>query len=370
MENQFKNDYILEEINSKLNITHDILIFIYTAPKVGSTSLVSSFRIFGGNHYGIIHIHDEVMLKKLIGIDTADVSINDLIEYNARLGKIVYVIDIYRNPIERKISAFFEKIGSYHFNNRDEIVNRYNVQRIIKRFNNIFPYLANGDHYMDKYGINLELPDIFPHEQKYLIIEKNRIKYLKLRLKDVDEWEHILSRIFKHKICVVKDYQSENKIIGDLFKNFLEKYKIPENFLNEIIVPCNYLNYYYSQSEKNEYLNKWNIKKCINFIPYTLEQYIVYEDITLENCYIDNVQLHHYIDDGCSCQACIIKRNTMKQNILNKKYNGERIFHVEAKKELIGKRLIQVKQMNNAIQNSNLNKNSNDIKSRMKYSLK
>ena len=151
---------------------------------------------------------------------------------------------------------------------------------------------------------------------------------------------------------------------------FLEKYKIPENFLNEIIFPCNYLNYYYSQSEKNEYLNKWNIKKCVNFIPYTLEHYRVYEDITLENCYMDNVQLHHYIDDGCSCQACIIKRNRMKQNILNKKYNGERIFHTEAKKELIGKRLIQVKQINNAIQNSNLNKNPNNIKTRMKYSLK
>ncbi len=33
----------LEEVNRKLNITHDKLIFIYTAPKVGSTSLVSSF---------------------------------------------------------------------------------------------------------------------------------------------------------------------------------------------------------------------------------------------------------------------------------------------------------------------------------------
>jgi hypothetical protein len=43
---------------------------------------------------------------------------------------------------------------------------------------------------------------------------------------------------------------------------------------------------------------------------------------------------------------------------------------VEAKTELIGKRLVQVKQINNAIQNANLNKNPNIIKSRMKYSLK
>ena len=33
------------------------------------------------------------------------------------LGKNVYVIDVYRSPIECKISTFFEKVGVYHFNN-------------------------------------------------------------------------------------------------------------------------------------------------------------------------------------------------------------------------------------------------------------
>ena len=56
----------------------------------------------------------------------------------------------------------------------------------------------------------------------------------------------------------------------------------------------------------------------------------------------------------------------MKQLILNKKYNGERIFHVEAKKELIGKRLIQVKKINNLIQHNKNNKNN----SKLKYFLK
>jgi hypothetical protein len=356
----------LEEVNRKLNMNHDNLIFIYTAPKVGSTSLVSSFRIFGDNNYGIIHIHDETMLEKLIGV--SNIKVNDIIEYNSQLGRKIYVIDIYRNPIERKISTFFEKIGSYHFNNRDEIINHYDINKIIKRFNNIFPYLANSDHYIDKYNINSQLPDIFPYEQKYLIIEKNGIKYIKLRLKDSDEWEEILSKIFRHKICIVKDHQSENKIIGDLFKNFLEKYKIPENYLNENIIQCKYLNYYYSHEEREEYFYKWNLKKCESKIPYTIEQYKVYEDICLENYYIDKIQSHHYIDDGCICQACMIKRNKIKKIILNKKYNGERIIHVEAKKELIGKRLIQVKKINNVIKNNN-NKNIK-FNSKLKYFLK
>lgn len=359
---------IMQEVNRKLNINHNILIFIYTAPKVGSTSLVSSFRIFGDNNYGIIHIHDEIMLEKLIGISS--ITINHIIQYNAQLGKKIYVIDIFRNPIERKISAFFEKIGSYHFNNHDEIVNRFDVNKVINRFNNIFPYLAIGDHYIDKYNINSELPEIFPYDKKYLIIEKNGVKYIKLRLKDADEWDRILSGIFCRRICIVKDYQSENKIISDLFKNFLEKYKIPENYLNEIMT-CRYLNYYYSCEEKNEYFNKWNLKKCECKNPYTPEQYKVYEDITLENCHIDKIQLHHYIDDGCSCKACTIKRNRIKQIILNRKYNGERIFHVEAKNELIGKRLLQVKKINNTIQNSKkIHTNSNKINGKLKCFLK
>ena len=50
------------------------------------------------------------------------ITVNEIIQYNKYLGKDVYVIDVYRSPIERKISAFFEKVGAYHFNNIDENV--------------------------------------------------------------------------------------------------------------------------------------------------------------------------------------------------------------------------------------------------------
>ena len=81
-------------------------IFIYTPPKVGSTTLVSSLRVSLGRSYNIIHIHDEVMLSVLTGIN--GVNVNDIIQYLASNGKEVYVIDVYRTPIERKMSEFFE----------------------------------------------------------------------------------------------------------------------------------------------------------------------------------------------------------------------------------------------------------------------
>ena len=112
---------LLLEINEKLNINKfpkNKLVFVYSAPKVGSTTIVSSLRIFGTNKISVIHIHDEEMLRILGSI--SGVTINEIILFNKNLGRDVYLIDIYRSPIERKMSAYFEKIGAYHFNNIDE----------------------------------------------------------------------------------------------------------------------------------------------------------------------------------------------------------------------------------------------------------
>ena len=129
----------LTKANELLNLNNNRstrIVFMYSAPKVGSTSIVSSLRLFGSDKLSIIHIHDEEMLRVLKHIE--NITVNELIFYNAYLGKEVYVINVYRSPIERKISAFFEKIGAYHFNNIDQKVNTYNVSKVIHRFNNIF----------------------------------------------------------------------------------------------------------------------------------------------------------------------------------------------------------------------------------------
>jgi hypothetical protein len=85
----------LKDIYNKLfkNDTNRF-VFIYTPPKVGSTTLVSSFRISLGRSINVLHIHDETMLAVLTGIK--EIKIIDLIKYIVGLGKKVYVIDVYR----------------------------------------------------------------------------------------------------------------------------------------------------------------------------------------------------------------------------------------------------------------------------------
>ena len=117
METQFSKEklLLLQETNAKIfnqNIEKteigNNLIFIYTQPKVGSTSLVSSLRLAASDKFNIIHLHDETTLKILTGIE--NLTVNEIINYNASIGKNIYVIDVYRTPIERKMSVFFEEI--------------------------------------------------------------------------------------------------------------------------------------------------------------------------------------------------------------------------------------------------------------------
>lgn len=335
---------ILIEINEKLNINKfpaNKLVFVYSAPKVGSTSIVSSLRIFGTDKISVIHIHDEEMLRILGKI--SGVTINEIIHYNKHIGRNVYVIDVYRSPIERKISAYFEKIGPYHFNNKDEIINTYKVDKVIKRFNNIFPHIANGDHFMDKYDITI--PEKFDYLNKYLLVQQNGIKYIKLRLKDANLWANILTTIFGTNIKMIKDYESSNKPIKELYTRFKALYKIPKNLLDEL-TRCKYFNYYYSEQEREEYINEWTRKSTIEFISYTPDQYKVYEDLSIENSNIDYIQLNHYMDEGCICKACSIKRCEMATKLNNGLIVTDRIVHSEAKNELLVKRVDRVNRIN------------------------
>lgn len=336
---------LLAQANNSLHINPLLnkLVFVYSAPKVGSTSIVSSLRIFGIDKFSVIHIHDEEMLRVLGHIN--GITVNEIILYNKHLGKAVYVIDIYRSPIERKISTYFEKIGAYHFNTTDNEVNTYNIQKIIIRFNKLLPHLANGDHFIDKYDI--PIPAQFDYNNKYLLVQENGIQYIKLRLKDTAVWNTILTNVFGTRICIVKDYESINKPIKELYLAFKSAYRIPRNLLEEIL-SCKYLKYFYSPLELKEYRNQWINLSTNDFTGYTKEQYQMYEELTIENSHIDYIQHNHYMDEGCGCRACDMKRATIANKIMRgiPLSSTDQVKHEEAKGQLIAKRMNQVSRIN------------------------
>jgi hypothetical protein len=91
------------------------------------------------------------------------------------------------------------------------------------------------------------------------------------------------------------------------------------------------LKYYYSDQERNEYFNSWREK--INNTPavtFTPDEYIFYSNIALENHYISEIQLDHYIDTGCLCMGCCRKRGLLLMKLRRGEQITEKINHNDA----------------------------------------
>ena len=314
---------MLADANKKLHLENNKdIIFIYCPPKVGSTSLVSSIRLFASNTYSVIHLHNENMLTMF---NIHDITVIDIIKYNKSLGKKVFVFDIYRSPIEQKISFFFEEIKQ-HFNNTEENINKINLSVIIKRFNNVFPYIDTPDYFKNIYNIDFG-EGSFDFGKKYCLKELDGIKYIKLRLKDSEtDWSRILNEIFNINIKIVKDYATEDKIIKDTFIKFKKEYKIPNN-LFELIKDDNSLKFYYTEEERNDYIFNWQNKVIGEYLPYTKEEYKLYNSICSENIIDIKLQQNHYMDLGCTCKMCSYKRSLITVQINNGVKVTDKIIH-------------------------------------------
>jgi hypothetical protein len=244
------------------------------------------------------------MLYVLAGV--SNITINEIIRYNKYIGRNVYVIDVYREPLERKMSEFFDKLASFHFNNTTDKVNKYNVNRLIARFNNIFTHIANGDHYFDKMT-DVMKPNEFDFEKKYLIQKVFDISYIKLRLRDSAIWAKILSGILEAEITIIKDYETDKTPLKYLYQGFKSAYKIPSNYITQI-ENCPYFKYYLSRDEQSSYLSNLRAKECAPVIGYSQSEYKIYINICLENQWNTNIDTTHYLDEGCTCRACCKQR--------------------------------------------------------------
>jgi len=298
---------LLKNANSRMGLSDTKIkniVFVYTPPKVGSTTLVSSIRLSASYKFSVVHLHDEDMLFVLTGL--TNITINEIIKYNKYIGRNVYVIDVYREPLERKMSEFFDKLASFHFNNTADKVNKYNVNRLIARFNNIFTHISNGDHYFDKLTEVIK-PNEFDFEKKYLIQKVFDISYIKLRLRDSVEWGRILTGILGTEITIINDYETDKTPLKELYQRFKAVYKIPSNYIKQI-ENCPYFKYYLSNDEQVAYISKLTAKETTPVVGYSHTEYKIYMNICLENQWNTSVDTNHYLDDGCTCRACTKQR--------------------------------------------------------------
>ena len=333
-QNNTIDEKLLFDANRKLGINEDLskaqnknLIFVFSPAKCGSTSLVSSLRLSCFGKFTVIHIHNDQMLHFIYNVDES-IRLLDIIQFNQHIGKNVFVFDIFRTPVEQKMSLFFDLLGSYHFNRNKEAMTQLDVDIVIHRFNKVYPHISYPDYFTNLFPTIDEF-ETFDNKNGFLVSDDNYgVKYVKLRISDFStKWVSILQNLLKTKILLVRDNTTSQFV--DLYKNFKNKYQLPTNFFDDLkTLPI--LDFYLTEQEKIDYIAGWE-KNTSNqsFLPYTSQEYSLYCQIATENKYINTQQYNHYFDNGCDCPKCQQKRKTVlnkPNNLVNTKRHLMRFY--------------------------------------------
>jgi hypothetical protein len=235
-------------MNSIENDTYNVIV--YCGGKCGSSTLVNTFK---NNNYKSLHTHNFNYYKSIMQKDIYNIIDNQK--------EIIYIIDSYRLPIERKISSFFQNINLYipDYNNKS-------ITELIDIFNNDFLMVLEEYHSINEILDHYKLShfDKFNFEKKYVLQKKDNLIFIKIRFHDINNWENILSEIFNRSIILYPDNLTSNKSIHNLYKEFKEIYKVPKKYIENCLINNienneSYIEFkiYNTSEEQIEYINYW-----------------------------------------------------------------------------------------------------------------
>lgn len=228
-------------------------IFIFCGGKCGGSSLSKTFI---NSHYNTTHLHS-LTCKGFThsNIDvTNKLNTLNIIDYSIKKYKNIYFIDSYRNPIERKMSSFFQNIGLYYSS-----LDISNVDQMIEFFNDKLLYNLEEYHPINEIMQHYDIPlfSEFNFVNGYNILEKDNKVFIKLRFNDIEKWDKYLTKIFGKIINITNHNLSENKYYKDIYSVFKSKYKVPKKYLDEQLVNDSQFKIYNTKKEQDEYIKKW-----------------------------------------------------------------------------------------------------------------
>ena len=246
-----KCDININDKQENNNTNYDYDVFVFCGGKCGGATLT---KTLSDSEYKVCHLHDS-KTKGIIDSDIDTKNVFNIIDEISKT-KTVYIIDVYRNPIERKISAFFQNIDielpNYKNYTVDELINYFNLNCLLD-LENYHPIDEVLEHY------KLPLFNSFDFKKRYNIIEHENKKIIKILFNDLPKWENILSNIFSHlgkKIKLVNDNLTRNKSdICDLFQCFKKKYEIPKDYIY-LIKKNNEFKIYNKKINQKKYIKK------------------------------------------------------------------------------------------------------------------
>lgn len=225
-------------------------VFVYCSGKCGSSTLYSTFI---KNKYDALHIHNNHQFQEYV-IQSTHHTIFDVIDHNASRKQMIYIIDSYRTPIERKISSFFQNLRKHVPNYRTT-----SIDELITIFNKSFLTTLEEYHSIEEALRHYQLPNwsSFDFDKKYNIQQKGNLVFIKIRFHDINQWDKILSNIFQTPIKIFSSNLSGGKQYDTLYQAFKLAYHVPDTYLKTHLVNDKNFKIYNTEQEQTSYLKKW-----------------------------------------------------------------------------------------------------------------
>lgn len=224
--------------------------YIYCGGKSGSTTLTKTFIKHG---YKAIQIHSEDYYNKFIK-KRYKLPMYTLIDISKQNKRIAF-IDVYRLPIERKISSFFQNIHTI------PNYKQKSIQELIHIFNSNHLYQIENYHSINEIMDHYHIPhfDSFDFKNRFNMKYSNHMIFIKLHFNDIHNWNHILSKITNKSILILPENISNQKDYNIIYKQFKEQYTLPTNYLS-ILENDKEFKIYNTPLEQQQYLSKWSKK--------------------------------------------------------------------------------------------------------------
>lgn len=225
--------------------------FIYCCGKSGSTTLTDTFK---NNGYKVIKIHREEYYND-VHKDKYKMPMYKLINLSRKEKNIAF-IDVYRLPIERKISSFFQNINLHIPDYETK-----SIQELIDLFNSKYLYELEEYHSINEVMGHYHVPlfEQFNFKKRYVMKTHENMIFIKLHFNDISKWNQILSSITGKKIMMKSNNISSEKYYKDIYKQFKDQYKLPIDYLL-IIENNNEFKIFNTPTEQINYLSMWKLK--------------------------------------------------------------------------------------------------------------
>jgi hypothetical protein len=238
------------------------IYYVYCSGKTGGMTIYKSLKFLHREY--CLHTHSEIQYNKVNNYELyGGIKLNDLIIKSKGIYPNVYIIDSYREPIERCIASFFENIEK-HLPNYENCT----IEEMIDFFNkNKLRELENYHSYLESFSFfNISTDIIFDHEKKYCVTKNDNVIFIKLRLRDASKWECIMRNLVDTNFKLLTENVGESKNTGKIYRLFKKIYRVPKSYLDDLQFTDNTnlteMKKMLSPTEIKEYFEKWRMKMC------------------------------------------------------------------------------------------------------------